>query len=241
MTDDLEAIDVLSRRFEDEFNNLNRHSSANHAIIHIGEPVWANGENILRMYEAELQKAPNDVDVKNSLARHLYRMGYLQVQAIIPDYLPGASKLGSDYHLGKIMVAHAQNACHYLVRSYQTMQSPLAASLLGTVFSFVRFYGTAIYWYSQAENAGGDRELTNMAKATRLELQSHGPLSDPPLSSRMPFPNSITPGLRMGDDTVLPTSMTAAKTDDITSGCGGKAALLIVVVVTFMQVLSHLH
>lgn len=75
MTDDLKAIDVLSQRFIDAIKDLPRQGTdhsrpfiriqPDHAII-------LQGDRVLRLYESELEKAPDDDDVKFSLARHRY-------------------------------------------------------------------------------------------------------------------------------------------------------------------------
>lgn len=197
MTEDLEAIDVLSERFEKQIDTLDRFDPHPHdpsgdraVILSDRDPILAQGDKVLRMYEAELAKAPDDADVKRSLALHLYRMGWLQYEAIMPMYLNSKSGIVDSNK-------YADLTCYYMHRSFDMVANSGAASILADVFRMAGFYGTAIYWLKQAEGLStdfGQADAATKAKARRLDLQADGKTADPPLG-RQRFPTLRTAGL----------------------------------------------
>jgi len=197
MTEDLEAINILSDRWDDEVDNVPTAAALGLTTNRIAgqkkmisSELKEQGENILRMYEAELQKAPDDYDVKASMANHLYRLGFMYYDQIV--FYGDMVKQGTSS-------AEAQKACHFLKRGTETAPDPRSADLLANLFQRVDFYATAIHWYKEAEKAAqlqpNLKDSGDEAKASRLKLQASGQTSDPPLSGA--FPTATTPGLML--------------------------------------------
>lgn len=208
MTEDLEAIDVLSQRFADDIKTQTRQSSGDQNIILSDRsPILAQGDKVLRMYEAELGTAPDDADVKRSLAHHLYRMGFLQYEAFSPRclHMKDAGSLATD------SAKHAELSCYFMYRSFELMESAGSASVLAEVFRLAGFYETALYWLQRAEKISAnfdDAPSATKAKAERLDLQADGKTSDPPFTRSLLFPTQNTPGLQLDNQTVQPAQAT---------------------------------
>jgi len=194
MTEDLEAIDVLSERFNREVKEAPRFDTWD-TLLNV-DPLVPKGEKVLRMYEAELEKAPDDQDVKESMATHCYRMGYMYYDSFHPGSLYG------DYSDKERKTKEGQKvhqACNYLVRSHQLIPNAPAASILADIFRISKFYATAIFWYDEAIKYSSDTEYATKAKATKLDLKADGKTADPQLSRKIPFPTANTPGLIMAN------------------------------------------
>jgi hypothetical protein len=194
MTEDLAAINLLSDRFVEAINGA-PHSETTHALILMSN-LEGQGLKVMRMYESELSKAPDDTDVKIGLAQHEYRLGSMYSRAIVPLFLRDSK--GAD-ELGKSMVSYAENACKSLFRSYELLPHPTTAYSLAMVFKMAGFYGTALHWIDEAIRGGaatGNSEDTTQARAQKLEMQADGTTVDPKLSRTTLFPTPNTPGLQ---------------------------------------------
>ena len=150
MTEDLEAIDVLSEKFSETLKKAK----------YLNQEHIAKGEQVLAMYRAEAQKAPDDIDVKGSLAQHLFRMGQMYFNDLDIRHLHG--EIDSRYsaedrrkYLAEA-IRQAQLTCSYMVDSYNTFPTASAARVLAELFVIEKFYATAIHWFQQAEAASKD-------------------------------------------------------------------------------------
>lgn len=194
MTDDLKAIDILSQRFLDQIGQQKRSDSpilGDHIVIREDDPLFAQGQKVLRMYEGEVAKAPDDKDVELSMAQHLYRIGWLYYQILIPHFL-------NDKQYEFFGASSAQSACIYMERSYLLRPSASAASVLADIFHIARFYGSALHWYEEAAKVSAafdDKDAMAKARAQQLDLQADGKTADPPLARNILFPQLNTPGL----------------------------------------------
>jgi len=249
MTEDLEAIDVLSERYLDAIRHEDRYDHVDAIVLIENASLISQGEKVLRMYESEALNSPNDLDVQVSLSRHLYRIGWMYYEAVIPRYLQSDSNAGS---MGPNVIHHANSCCLYMLRSYEVIPSSGAAFILADMFRMAGFYGSAIYWLKEAERVSAEFdnvETATKAKASRLDLQADGKTVDPPLARRYPFPTGKTPGLMLPDGTVSPLQMQSGQyspavsqtpsSASTSSGCGGATAILIVVCGVVLTVLHH--
>lgn len=206
MTEDLEAIDVLSNKFSDAVKQGRRYESTDALILIDNSPLIAQGHKVLRMYEAEAAKAPDDFDVKASMAEHLYRMGWMYYDAVIPSYLHRTSGAGD---LVAAAVRDATQSCNFMVRSYQLVPNSGAAFVLADLFRLAGFYGTSIFWLEKAEKISTDFDdatTATKAKAQKLDLQADGKTIDPQLSRKMLFPAANTPGLITANQSSTPAA-----------------------------------
>lgn len=226
MTEDLEAIDVLSEKFSEAKRPNKEHI--------------AKGEQVLTMYRAEAQKAPDDIDVKGSLAQHLFRMGQMYLNGLDVRHLHGdIDNRHSTEHRKEYLaeaIRNAQLTCSYMVESYNTLPTASAARILAEVFVSEKFYATAIHWFQQAEAASKDINNTDtlaQAKARRIELQAESKTADPLLTAKMNFPKRDTAGLILENQPAVstPTGQSSSSQDSSQSGgCGRKAALFFIIV-----------
>ena len=247
MTEDLEAIDVLSERFINDVKRADRYDSTDAIILIDNSPLISQGEKVLKMYEAEAIAAPNDFDVRAASAQHLYRMGFMYYDAVIPRHLQGDANAGT---LGMRAVKHANKCCNYMVRSYELVPSSSAAFILADMFRMAGFYGSAIYWLTEAGKVSAafdNSETATKAKASRLDLQADGKTSDPELSRRHPFPTATTPGLVTPNGIVPVNQVPIGQTPGSASfnsqpasgGCGGKVAMLIFALIAILSLLHR--
>jgi hypothetical protein len=207
MTEDLEAIDVLSQKFSDSVKQGRRYESADALVLIDGSPLIAQGEKVLRLYQGEATKAPEDFDVAASMGLHLYRMGWMYYDALLPRYL---HRKANGESLAIDAVRNANNTCCYLVQSFELMPNYESAETLADIFRLAGFYGSSIFWLDKAiQNASfrEDAEAINKIKARRMDLQADGKVSDPPTSRQILFPTSETVGLAKP---LLPTANVSA-------------------------------
>jgi hypothetical protein len=214
VTEDLPAIQVLSDRFNDALKRASRYGPdglGDALILTANSRLIADGERVLRLLEAEAAKAPDDVDVRASLAVHLFRMGWMYYDAVQPFYF---SDWGKGSEGSKSTYEYANNSCNFMLRGYQLVPDSEAAFILANLFRMAGFYGTSIYWLDQASKVSADfddPETATKAKASKLDLQAQGKTTDPPLSrvSMRRFPTASTPGLIMNNQTPANQSSTS--------------------------------
>lgn len=239
MTKDLEAINILSDRWDEEVDNVPTAAELGLTTNRIAgqkkmipSELKEEGENILRMYEAESQKVPDDDDVKASMGNHLYRLGFMYYGLIV--FYGGMVKQGTSS-------AEAQKACDFLKRGVEIAADPRSADLLANIFQRVDFYATAIHWYEEAEKIAqlhpNLQDSADDARTSRLKLQASGQTSDPPLSEA--FPTATTPGLMLEfqprdpvnasqpPSSIPPSSATSAATQSSGAAKGGCMSVLV--------------
>jgi hypothetical protein len=224
MTPDLRAIEELSTQFAHAGAKLPRVKNPNapsylQGIVFIPEELREQGMKVLRMFEAEVAKYPDDSDAKHGLAMHLYRMAVVELQGF--------------YKQSSNVVADGNRICDFAYRSYQTAPTALAAMLLGDFFDHLGYFATAISWYERAEAApspDGDEARITKTKAKRLSLQADGKVSDPPLARGAQFPTRNTPGLELENQPATPPPAPAK------GGCAG----VLVIAVGTMVVAAYL-
>lgn len=194
MTEDLEAIDLLSERFDQAVANAPRHEGS--GIIGPDDLI-ERGHKVLRMYEAEALKASDDMDVRRSIAVHLFRLARLYQASFLPIFFR------SDDKSKRFKQAeYIQAACAYACQSMELCPSPGPAALLASIFRVFGFYGTALHWYKETEKLAAEadrKELVTEAKANRLDLQADGKISDPAISRSALFPTIDTAGLLLAE------------------------------------------
>lgn len=189
MTEDLEAINLLSEQFAGAVKKAETYGTGDAIVIPAG--VENQGLKILRMYENEARNAPDDIDVRAAVTVHLYDLAYMYYRAYNPILMTVNSSQTQQ-------VDFLQKICKYANQSIQIIPTADSAFLLADVYRMQRFFGTAIHWYKQAERLASeenDTEATTQAKAKRLDLQSDGNTLDPPITRRTKFPLPGTPGL----------------------------------------------
>jgi hypothetical protein len=189
MTEDLEAIDLLSEQFSTAVEQVAPYGGGDSIVIPTS--IANQGQKILRMYEAEARNAPDDVDVKGAMAIHLYHLAYMYYRAYNPILMGDGSSQ-------KEQIGFLQSVCSYANQSIEIFPTSAAAFLLADVYRMNRFYGTALHWYREAETFAAEtdnKEIATKAKAKRLDLQSDGRTSDPPITRQTKFPLPNTPGL----------------------------------------------
>lgn len=192
MTNDLEAINVLSEQFKEAVDRQRPYSEHADAIV-IPASLADRGQKVLRMYEAEVAQAPGDRDVKLYMAQHLYYIAYMHYRAYNPILFDGSA-------MGNEQAEHLQSLCHHAYLSYELFPNSGAASILAEAFRMVKFYGTAIHWLKQAEGNATTADMPDTAtkaKAQRLELQMDDKTTDSLLTLKRSFPTLNTPGLQL--------------------------------------------
>lgn len=191
MTEDLEAIDVLSEQFKEAVDQVRPYGDGDSIVIPTS--IESQGQKVLRMYEAEARNAPDDVDVKAASAFHMYRMAWMYYRAYNPILLNMDS--GNSW---REQVGFLQNVCHFAYQSFQVFPNSAAAFIMADIFRMNKFYATALHWYKQAEQSASEGSNTDMAinaKAKRLDLQSDGRTADPQITRKTRWPTYETPGL----------------------------------------------
>jgi len=240
MTEDLPAIDVLSDRYAEAVKRADRFDSGDAIILSDTNPLIAQGEKVLRMYEAEMAKFPDDLDVKSSMAEHLYRMGWMYYEAVLPRYLHADSNGGT---LSDRAVKHANNACKFMLRSYQLVPNAGAAFVLADLFRVAGFYGSSIHWLEEAGKVSTDfedAETATKAKAQRLDLQADGKTADPPISRKTLFPLHDTPGLVLANQPEggVPHTTSASSGSSAGKTTGGGCATVFVMMIVMVPALA---
>lgn len=198
MTDDLPAIDMLAKEWDDAYDRAAADKTSGYAVPR--QEYFDRGEHILRMYEAEIAKAPDDPVVAARLAHHLARMadswfGFVHREIFAEEFsrIPGFSMLR------EMSEAYASKACGYAARSFGICPNPGAARTLATLFETVGLAATAVHWLEETERTvaltGAAPDVATWARAKRLDLQARGPARDPVLTRRGGFPTRETPGV----------------------------------------------
>lgn len=240
MTEDLEAIDLLSEQFSEAVSRVTPYGDGDSIVIPTS--VESQGLKILRMYEAEARDAPDDMDVRAAASIHMYRTAFMYYRAYNPILMGNGSSQAEQ-------IGFLQKICSYAYQSIQTFPISPSAFLLADVFRMQKFFGTALHWYKQAETLaaeGNNTESATKAKAVRLDLQSDGKVADPTITRQTKFPLTNTPGLILANPQAEAqsasssrpqSSLDQARTNPITgaskSGCMGVLAVVACIAIGF--------
>lgn len=200
MTEDLQAINTLSDRFLTAVEDEDRSSNfGDKILLLVDDDLLEEGEKILRLYEAEQSQFPDDTDVKESLANHLFRLGYLYYESLYPRALQLQTKAVSPISPAMFSSPEiAHRCCLYMHKSYELLPKPHPLIISAGVFQMVGFNATALQLLEESEQAAiafNDEDLLKEAKANTLNLKAEGLISDPPLGKADGFPRIDTPGL----------------------------------------------